>query len=62
MIGASALFNVIDDFNREGLGIEVGFSLPSKRIIRSLNRIIDWRDKPEAIRYNTGLITSAQSP
>ena len=25
------LFNVIDDFNREGLGIEVDFSLPAQR-------------------------------
>ena len=30
------LFNVIDDFNREGLCIEVDFSLPSERVIRSL--------------------------
>ena len=28
------LFNVIDDFNREGLGIEVDFSLPAERVIR----------------------------
>lgn len=33
--------NVIDDFNREGLGIEVDFSLPSERVIRSLDRIIE---------------------
>ena len=30
------LFNVIDDFNREALGIEVDFSLPSERVIRPL--------------------------
>ncbi|STQ90169.1 integrase-like protein [Iodobacter fluviatilis] len=36
------LFDVIDDFNREGLGIEVDFSLPAKRVIRSLNQIIEW--------------------
>ena len=28
--------NVLDDDNREGLGIEVDFSLPSGRVIRSL--------------------------
>ena len=28
------LFNVIDDFNREALGIDVDFSLPSERGIR----------------------------
>ena len=48
------LFNVIDDFNREGLGIEVDFSLPSERVIRSLDRIIEWRGKPGAIRCDNG--------
>ena len=37
------LFNVIDDFNREGLCIDVDFSLPSERAIRSLDQIIEWR-------------------
>ena len=36
------LFNVIDDYNREGLGIEVDFSLPAERVIRSLDQIIEW--------------------
>ena len=35
------LFNVIDDFNRESLGIEVDLSLPSERVIRALNQIIE---------------------
>jgi len=48
------LFNVIDDFKREGLGIEVDFSLPSERVIRSLDRIIEWRGKPKAIRCDNG--------
>ncbi len=48
------LFNVIDDFNREGLGIEVDFSLPTERVIRSLNQIIEWRGKPKAIRCDNG--------
>jgi putative transposase len=43
------LFNVIDDFNREGLGIEVDFSLSSERVIRSLEQIIEWRGKPKRI-------------
>jgi putative transposase len=38
---AFRLLNVLDDFNREGLGIEVDFSLPAERVIRSLDRIID---------------------
>ena len=37
------LFNVIDDFNREALGIEVDFSLPSERVIRALKQIIGPR-------------------
>lgn len=36
-------FNVIDDYNREGLAIDVDFSLPTSRVIRSLNQIIEWR-------------------
>ena len=39
------LFNVIDDFNREALGIEVDFSLPSEQVIRNLEQIIEWRGK-----------------
>ena len=48
------LFNVIDDHNREGLGIDVDFSLPSERVIRSLDRIIEWRGAPQAIRCDNG--------
>jgi len=43
---------VLDDFNREGLGIEVDFSLPAEQVIRSLDRIIEWRGKPGAIRVD----------
>ena len=48
------LLNVIDDFNREGLGIEVDFSLPAERVIRSLDQIIEWRGKPRSIRCDNG--------
>ncbi len=44
--------NVSDDFNREGLCIEVDFSLPAERVVRSLNRIIEWRGKPQTIRVD----------
>ena len=47
-------FNVLDDYNREGLGIEVDLSLPSERVIRSLEQIIEWRGKPLAIRCDNG--------
>ena len=48
------LLNVLDDFNREGLGIEVDFSLPAERVVRALNQIIEWRGKPMAIRVDNG--------
>ena len=48
------LLNVIDDFNREALGIEVDFSLPSERLIRTLERIIEWRGSPKVIRCDNG--------
>jgi putative transposase len=48
------LFNVIDDFNREGLGIDVDFSLPSERVVRALNQIIEWRGKPKCLRCDNG--------
>jgi putative transposase len=47
-------FNVIDDYNREGLGIEVDLSLPAQRVIRALDQIIEWRGKPAAIRCDNG--------
>lgn len=47
-------FNVLDDYNREGLGIEVDISLPSQRVIRSLDNIIEWRGKPKRIRCDNG--------
>ena len=46
--------NVLDDFNREGLAIEADFSLPSERVVRTLNQIIAWRGKPLAIRVDNG--------
>ncbi|SIS78159.1 putative transposase [Insolitispirillum peregrinum] len=51
---AFRLLNVLDDFNCEGLGIEVDFSLPAERVIHSLNRIIEWRGKPRMIRVDNG--------
>ena len=47
-------FNVVDDYNRECLGIEVDHSLPAQRVIQSLERLIEWRGKPKAIRCDNG--------
>ena len=46
--------NIIDDFNREGLAIDVDFSLPAARVVRSLNQVIAWRGKPAMIRVDNG--------
>ncbi len=46
------LFNVLDDFNREGLAIEVDFSLPAERVVRALDQIIEWRGKPDRVNGN----------
>ncbi len=48
------LFNVIDDYSREALGIEIDFSLPSGRVIRALKQIIEWRGRPSIIRCDNG--------
>jgi putative transposase len=48
------LLNVLDDFNREGLGIEVDLSLPAERVVRTLNQIIEWRGRPQSIRVDNG--------
>lgn len=48
------LFNFMDDFNRESLAIEVDNFLPSLRITRVLNRIIEQRGKPANLRSDNG--------
>jgi putative transposase len=48
------LLNVIDDYRREGLAIEAGFSLPALRVIRTLDQLLEWREKPVAIRCDNG--------
>ena len=48
------LFNVIDDFNREGLAMEVDLSLPADRVVRALDQLIEWRGTPIRIRCDNG--------
>ncbi|ERS00655.1 hypothetical protein Q674_14880 [Acinetobacter sp. COS3] len=48
------LLNVIDDYRREGLAIEAGLSLLALRVIRILNQLLEWRNKPLAIRCDNG--------
>lgn len=46
--------NILDDFNREALWIEVDTSLPAERVIRVLEMLIDWRGHPKQIRMDNG--------
>lgn len=47
-------FNVIDDGTREALVIDVDTSLTSKRIIRTLEKVIAQRGAPDSIRSDNG--------
>ena len=47
-------FNVIDEFNREGLRIEVDTSLPAARVIRALDELVEVRGAPLSIRLDNG--------
>ena len=46
--------NIIDEFNSELLDIEIDFSLPAKRVIRTLERAFWCHGKPMAIRVDNG--------
>ena len=46
--------NVIDDFNREGLWIEIDTSLPALRVVRVLEMLASWRGYPRQLRIDNG--------
>lgn len=47
-------FNVIDDYARDALAIEIDISLTAQRVIRTLDQLCDWHGAPEAIRSDNG--------
>jgi len=47
-------FNVIDDFSREVLGIDIATTMPSLRVIRYLDQLADWHGYPKKIRVDNG--------
>jgi putative transposase len=47
-------FNVMDDFNREALRIEIDTNLPARRIVRALDELIELRGKPATLRMDNG--------
>ncbi|MCO6561200.1 MAG: hypothetical protein J6574_08915 [Gilliamella sp.] len=44
--------NVIDDFNHEGLGIDIAASLPASRISRYLDKLAEYHGYPLKIRVD----------
>lgn len=47
-------FNVIDDYARDALTIEIDISLTANRVVRVLDRLCEWYGVPEAIRSDNG--------
>ena len=47
-------FNVIADFNREALGIDIAVSLSAGRITRYLDRLAQYHGYPLKIRVDNG--------
>jgi len=48
------LFNVMEDFNRESLAVEADTSLPTRRVIRVLEKLVAERGKPYNLRMDNG--------
>jgi putative transposase len=46
--------NIIDDYTRECLAIEVDTSIPSTRVVRVLERLIELRSLPQTIVMDNG--------
>ncbi len=47
-------FNVIDDYNREALRIEIDVSLTAERVLRALEQLCVIRGTPERLRVDRG--------
>lgn len=47
-------FNVIDDFNREALAVEIDTGISARRVVRILDQIAVWRGLPAKIRFDNG--------
>jgi putative transposase len=48
------VLNLMDDFNREALAIEIDSSLCGSRVKRVLEKVMEWRGKPKYIRTDNG--------
>ena len=48
------ILNVLDQGNREAVGIEIGFSLPSRRVLVVLDELIALHGAPAGLRLDNG--------
>ncbi len=46
--------NILDEGVREVLDIVIDTSIPGGRVVRTLDRLVEWRGKPDAIRVDNG--------
>jgi putative transposase len=53
--------NVIDEGNREGLAIETGTSIPSARVVRVMEQLIDLHGRPGSVRLDNGPELTAET-
>ncbi len=51
--------NILDDCNRDALGVEVDYSLPAKRVIGFLEQLIEGYGKPACLRSDNGWSATA---
>ena len=54
-------FNVLDEGNREALAIEIGTSIPSARVIRVLDDLIQLYGRPTRVRVDNGPELTAEA-
>ena len=48
------VLNVIDDYNRQYLGFDLGRLLPAPRVTRAMDDFIDFHGKPKRLRIDNG--------
>ena len=46
--------NVLDDYNRQLLGVEIDFSLPAARVVQVLARLVECHGRPVQLRTDNG--------